>query len=255
MTNPTYVRYEQMAIEIDRAMRFMAACGADATAFQGTEFYLSHEALILDYERALTRLDMQSRRLYDTSAHLLWIGERTRQLDGAHVDYLSQVANPIAVKLGPTVSPQEAQALAQKLNPTNEPGHLTFVVRMGANKVRDKLPAIIEHIRDCNTEVTWMTDPMHGNTITSDNGYKTRRFSDVVDEVRGFFEVHRQLGTVPGGLHMELTGDDVTEVLGGSGSIDEAALARRYETLVDPRLNHEQSLEIAFLVAEMLQKD
>lgn len=253
MTNPTYARYENMAAEIDRAMRFMAACGGDDKAFRGTDFYLSHEALILDYERALTRLDAQSYRLYDTSAHFLWIGERTRQIAGAHVEFLSQVSNPIAVKLGPTATPETAHSLARTLNPDNEPGRLTFIVRMGAQQIRQQLPSIVKQITDNGVTVTWVTDPMHGNTITSENGYKTRRFTDVVDEVRGFFEVHRDLGTVPGGLHMELTGDDVTEVLGGSGSIDEAALARRYETLVDPRLNHEQSLEIAFLVSEMLQ--
>jgi len=253
LTNPTYARYEQIAKEIDRAMRFMAACGGDDSAFRGTDFYLSHEALILDYERALTRLDAQSYRLYDTSAHLLWCGERTRQLDGAHIEFLAQIANPIAVKLGPTTAPNAAHSLARTLNPDNEPGRLTFIIRMGAQQIAERLPPVVKHIRDSGVNVTWMTDPMHGNTITSENGYKTRRFSDVVAEVRGFFEVHRQLGTVPGGLHMELTGDDVTEVLGGSGSIDEAALARRYETLVDPRLNHEQSLEIAFLVSEMLQ--
>ena len=252
MSNPTYARYEQTATEIDRAIRFMSAAGAESEALKVTDFYLSHEALILDYERALTRLSGSGTSAYDTSAHLLWVGERTRQLDGAHVEFLSQIANPIGVKLGPTVTGDLAIDLARKLNPTNQPGRLTFIIRMGAERIREALPPVVKAITSAGINVTWMTDPMHGNTITSDNGYKTRRFTDVMAEVRGFFEVHRELGTVPGGLHMELTGDDVTEVVGGSGLIDEAGLARRYETLVDPRLNHEQSLEIAFLVAEML---
>ena len=251
--SPAYARYESTAIEIDRAVKFMEACGADFEALRGVDFYLSHEALVLDYERALTRLDSRTGRAYGSSAHLLWIGERTRQLDGAHVEFLSQVANPIAVKLGPTTSPDDALALAAKLNPENVAGRLTFVARMGASNVRKVLPALVAAVRDAGVMVTWVTDPMHGNTITAANGYKTRRFADVLDEVQGFFEVHRAAGTVPGGLHMEMTGDDVTEVLGGTGAIDEAGLARRYETLVDPRLNHQQSLETAYLVAEMLQ--
>ena len=252
MGNPTYARYEQTAAEIDRAIAFMAAAGADSPQLKTTEFYLSHEALILDYERALTRLDIQAKAAFDTSAHMLWVGERTRQPDGAHVEFLANIANPVGVKLGPGTEPATALQLATKLNPNNEPGRLTFIVRMGAGQVRERLPAIVAAITNAGHRVTWMTDPMHGNTITSENGYKTRRFADVVDEVRGFFEVHRAAGTIPGGLHMELTGDDVTEVIGGSGLIDEAGLTRRYETLVDPRLNHEQSLEIAFLVGEML---
>jgi len=251
--NPAYARYERTAAEIDRAVRFMEACGADFEALRGVDFYLSHEALVLDYERALTRVDARTGEAYDTSAHFLWIGERTRQLRGAHVDFLSRVANPIGVKLGPTTTPDDALALAARLNPRNVAGRLTFVARMGAGKVRGVLPALVEKVTAEGVAVTWVTDPMHGNTITSGTGYKTRRFADVLDEVQGFFEVHRALGTVPGGLHMELTGDDVTEVLGGTGAIDEAGLARRYETLVDPRLNHQQSLETAFLVAEMLQ--
>ncbi|MCA5893868.1 3-deoxy-7-phosphoheptulonate synthase class II [Isoptericola sp. NEAU-Y5] len=252
MRNPAYARYERTASEIDRAIRFMAACGADFDALRTVEFYLSHEALILDYERALTRVDTRTGRAYDTSAHFLWIGERTRQLDGAHVEFLSRVANPIGVKLGPTTSPDDAIALAERLNPDNEPGRLTFVTRMGTGKVREVLPEVVRKVTDAGVVVTWVTDPMHGNTIRSASGYKTRRFADVLDEVTGFFEVHRSLGTVPGGLHMELTGDDVTEVLGGSEEISDDGLALRYETLVDPRLNHQQSLETAFQVAQML---
>ncbi|KON72293.1 phospho-2-dehydro-3-deoxyheptonate aldolase [Cellulosimicrobium cellulans F16] len=254
MRNPAYARYEQTASEIDRAIRFMDACGADFDALRTVEFFVSHEALVLDYERALTRRDTRTGDAYDTSAHFLWIGERTRQLDGAHVDFLSRVANPIGVKLGPTTTPDVALELAHRLNPDDVEGRLTFVTRMGAGNVRDALPPLVEAVSRAGVPVTWVTDPMHGNTITSASGYKTRRFDDVLDEVRGFFEVHRAAGTVPGGLHVELTGDDVTEVLGGSEEIDDAGLALRYETLVDPRLNHQQSLEMAFQVAEMLRR-
>ncbi|MBD8077577.1 class II 3-deoxy-7-phosphoheptulonate synthase [Cellulosimicrobium arenosum] len=254
MRNPAYARYERTASEIDRAIRFMDACGADFDALRTVEFFVSHEALVLDYERALTRFDSRTGDPYDTSGHFLWIGERTRQLDGAHVDFLSRIANPIGVKLGPTTSPDDALALARRLNPDDEPGRLTFITRMGAGRIREALPPLVEAVAREGITVTWVTDPMHGNTITSDSGYKTRRFDDVLDEVRGFFEVHRAAGTVPGGLHVELTGDDVTEVLGGSEEIDDAGLALRYETLVDPRLNHQQSLEMAFQVAEMLRR-
>ncbi len=254
MRNPAYARYESTAAEIDRAIRFMAACGADFEALRTVEFFVAHEALLLDYERALSRVDPRTGAAYDTSAHFLWIGERTRQLDGAHVDFLSRVANPIGVKLGPTTQPEDAIALIDKLNPDGVAGRLTFVARMGAGKVRDALPPLVDAVRADGRPVVWVTDPMHGNTITSASGYKTRRFADVLDEVSGFFEVHRALGTVPGGLHVELTGDDVTEVLGGSEEIDDAGLARRYETLVDPRLNHQQSLEMAFRVVEMLRR-
>ncbi len=253
MKNPAYSRYERTASEIDRSIRFMEACGADFEALQSVEFYVSHEALLLDYERALTRVDSRGGLPYDASGHFLWIGERTRQIDGAHVDFLSHVANPIGVKLGPTTSADDALALIEKLNPEGVPGRLTFITRMGAGRIREALPPLVRAVSESGSPVTWVTDPMHGNTITSDSGYKTRRFEDVLDEVRGFFEVHRALGTVPGGLHVELTGDDVTEVLGGSEEIDDAGLARRYETLVDPRLNHQQSLEMAFQVAEMLR--
>jgi len=251
--NPAYARYEQVAAEIDRAMRFMAACGADFDSLRTVEFFSSHEALLLDYERPLTRIDSRTGTPYDCSAHFLWIGDRTRQLDGAHVDFLSRVRNPIGVKLGPTATADDAFALMDKLNPTDQPGRLTFITRMGADKIRDVLPPLVEKVTASGRVVTWVCDPMHGNTITSGSGIKTRRLADVLDEVRGFFEVHRAIGSVPGGLHVELTGDDVTEVLGGSEEIDEDALPLRYQTLVDPRLNHQQSLEMAFQVAEMIQ--
>lgn len=252
--NPAYSRYDQVATEIDRAIRFMIACGADFEALRAVDFYASHEGLLLDYERPLTRIDSRTGTPYDCSAHFLWIGERTRRLDGAHVDFFSRVRNPLGVKLGPNATGDEAIALVDRLNPTGEPGRLTFVTRMGAGLVRDRLPALVEKVTADGRPVTWVCDPMHGNGIMSASGYKTRRFADVMDEVAGFFEVHRALGTVPGGLHIELTGDDVTEVLGGTEEIDEDGLARRYETRVDPRLNHQQSLEMAFQVVELLRR-
>ena len=246
-------RYEALAREIDRAMAFMAACGADFDALRTVEFFSSHEALLLDYERALTRIDSRTGLPYDVSGHFVWIGERTRSLDGAHVDFLSRVHNPIGVKLGPTTSPDDALALIEKLDPHREPGRLTFISRMGAGRIREALPPLVEKVTASGAKVVWVCDPMHGNTITSPSGFKTRRFDDVIDEVRGFFDVHRALGTVPGGLHVELTGDDVTEILGGYEQIDDAGLSMRYETLCDPRLNHQQSLELAFLAADMLR--
>lgn len=254
ISNEAYSEYETLAAEIDRAIRFMDACGVDFDALKTVEFFSSHEALLLDYERAMTRIDHRTALPYDTSGHFLWIGERTRRLDGAHVDFMSRVRNPIGVKLGPSTAPDDVLALIDKLNPEQEPGRLTLVSRMGATKVRDVLPNLVEKVRDSGAVVTWITDPMHGNTFESESGYKTRRFDVILDEVRGFFEVHRALGTVPGGIHVELTGDDVTEVMGGAEEIDDAALCRRYETFVDPRLNHQQSLEMAFQVAELLRE-
>lgn len=252
--NPAHARYESLAREIDRAIKFMAACGADFEALKRVEFFASHEALLLDYERALTRIDSRTGLPYDTSAHFLWIGERTRDLDGAHVDYLSRVRNPIGVKLGPSTTGEDAVRLIDKLDPNREPGRLTFITRMGAKNIREKLPKLVETVTDSGASVLWVTDPMHGNTVTSPNGYKTRNFDDVIDEVRGFFEVHRELGTFPGGLHVEMTGDDVAECLGGADPIDQDAFLTRYESVCDPRLNHMQSLEMAFLVAGALAK-
>ena len=251
--NPAHSAYESMAGEIGQALKFMAAAGVDFEAIKSVDMYASHEALHLEYEAALTRIDHRTGLPYGTSGHFLWIGERTRQLDGAHVEMLSKLQNPIGVKLGPTVTPDEVRVLIEKLNPEGVDGRLTFIARMGADKVRDHLGAIVETVQADGRPVTWMSDPMHGNTFTSPSGYKTREMSTILDEVRGFFEVHKQLGTVPGGLHVELTGDDVTEVMGGADPIDDASLALRYETLVDPRLNHQQSLQIAFDVAEMLR--
>ena len=250
--NPAYSRYETMAREIDHAVKFMAACGADFDALRTTEFFAGHEALLLDYERALTRIDSRTDLPYGTSAHFLWIGERTRELDGAHVDLLSRLRNPIGVKLGPGTTGEDALRLIDALDPEREPGRLTFITRMGAKNIREKLPPVIKAVQEAGAKPVWVTDPMHGNTVSLPSGYKTRNFDDVVDEVRGFFEVHRELGSFPGGIHVEMTGDDVAECLGGSDPVAESSFAERYETLCDPRLNHMQSLEIAFLVAEYL---
>ncbi len=250
--NPANKKYESIAGDIDRAMRFMEACGVDSAELRATEFFVSHEGLLFDYERPLTRIDSRTELPYVTSSHFIWIGERTRQLDGAHVDFFSRVRNPLGVKLGPTSSVDDVLRLIDKLDPEREPGRLTLISRMGAGKIRDELPKLVEAVRDSGASPLWITDPMHGNGITTANGYKSRRFDDVMDEVQGFFEVHRDLGTHPGGLHVELTGDDVAECLGGSEQIDEATLEMRYESVCDPRLNHMQSLELAFLVAEQL---
>jgi 3-deoxy-7-phosphoheptulonate synthase len=249
--SPAGARYDAVAGEIDRGLRFMAACGVDDASIHGVELFASHEALVLDYERAMLRL--HEGRLYDLSAHFLWVGERTRQLDGAHIAFAQLLANPIGVKLGPSATPERAVEYVERLDPDNEPGRLTLICRMGSNRVRDVLPGIIEKVRGTGHKVIWQCDPMHGNTIESTTGYKTRHFDRIVDEVQGFFEVHRALGSHPGGIHVELTGEDVTECLGGAQDISDTDLHGRYETACDPRLNTQQSLELAFLVAEMLR--
>jgi 3-deoxy-7-phosphoheptulonate synthase len=255
LSGPAQSRYEQMAGEIDRAIRFLEASGvADAEELRRVAFYASHEALVLDYERAMVRRDSRTGLPYDTSGHFLWVGERTRDLDGAHVDFVSRVHNPIGVKLGPRATREDVLRLIEKLDPEREPGRLTFITRMGADRIGDLLPALLESVREEAGAITWVCDPMHGNTFTSPSGHKTRRFDDVVDEVRGFFAAHQQVGTWAGGIHVELTGNDVTECVGGSGAVDLDDLGLRYETLCDPRLNHQQSLELAFLVAEMLEQ-
>jgi 3-deoxy-7-phosphoheptulonate synthase len=246
-------RYEEMANEISRALAFMESAGVDPESFKSVDFYSSHEALILEYERPLTRIDSRTNLPYDVSAHFLWVGERTRQMDGAHMDFASKIHNPIGIKLGPKTTPEDALAMIAKLNPTNEAGRLTFITRMGAGQVREKLPPLLKAIKESGAKVLWVCDPMHGNTFETSTGYKTRRFDDVMDEVRGFFEAHKSVGTHPGGVHIELTGDDVTECLGGGEQISETDLAQRYESACDPRLNHTQSLELSFLVAEMLR--
>jgi 3-deoxy-7-phosphoheptulonate synthase len=256
--SPAGQRYEVLARDIDRALAFMRACGLDLQEMpqtHGVELYSSHEALLLEYERALTRLDEQTGLPYGLSGHLLWVGERTRALDGAHVELVSRIANPIGVKVGPNADPADVVALVDRLDPDGVQGRLTLITRMGAKNVRDRLPPIISAVEQARGSgaVVWTCDPMHGNTQETPSGYKTRHFDDVMDEVRGFFEVHADLGTFPGGVHVELTGDDVTECLGGAHELTDADLASRYETACDPRLNTSQALELAFLVAEMLQ--
>ena len=248
---PAGARYERVATEIDRSLRFMQACGVDDSSLRTVEMHASHELLVLDYERALLRLDRG--RLYNLSAHMQWIGERTRQLDGAHVAFAALTANPTGVKIGPKTTPDDALALVRALDPDKVDGRVTLVARMGNGNVREVLPPIVEAVRDSGHVVVWQTDPMHGNTEEAPSGYKTRHFDRVVDEVKGFFEVHRRLGTHPGGIHVENTGEDVTECLGGGQEISDEQLATRYETACDPRLNTQQSLELSFLVAEMLQ--
>ncbi|WP_020657734.1 class II 3-deoxy-7-phosphoheptulonate synthase [Amycolatopsis benzoatilytica] len=255
-SSPAGERYEALAAEIDRGLRFMNACGVTDASLQSTEIFASHEALLLDYERALLRLDSSDSanpKLYNQSSHFLWIGERTRQLDGAHIAFAELLANPIGLKIGPTTTPEQALEYVQRLDPRNEPGRLTLISRMGNGKVREVLPAIVEKVESSGHKVIWQCDPMHGNTHEASTGYKTRHFDRIVDEVQGFFEVHRKLGTYPGGIHVELTGEDVTECLGGAQEISDVDLAGRYETACDPRLNTQQSLELAFLVAEMLR--
>ena len=254
--SPQGRRYDQLAGEIDRAMTFMRACGIDLAREAGlhqVDFWTSHEALLLGYEEALTRRDSLTGDWYDCSAHMLWIGERTRQLDHAHVAFLDGVRNPIGVKLGPAANPEEAVALARRLNPERVPGRLTFISRMGAGKVRHVLPAVVRAVADEGTPVVWACDPMHGNTFSAGNGRKTRRFEVVVDEVAGFFEVCRAEGVWPGGLHCELTGDDVTECLGGGEELLEEQLDVNYTSACDPRLNARQSLDLAFRIAELLR--
>ncbi|MDA8267812.1 MAG: 3-deoxy-7-phosphoheptulonate synthase class II [Actinomycetota bacterium] len=249
-------RYEQIAAEIDAALRFMAACGIDLHAEQTlhqVDFYTSHEALILEYEQALTRNDSLSGDFYDCSAHMLWIGERTRQADGAHVEFLSGVHNPLGCKIGPSVDGDELVGLCDRLNPERIPGRLTLITRMGADRAADLLPPLFAAARDAGHPVVWACDPMHGNTFASDSGHKTRRFDDILKELRAFFDAHRQIGTWPGGIHVELTGDDVTECLGGFGDIVEDQLHLRYTTTCDPRLNARQAIDLAFRVAELLR--
>jgi 3-deoxy-7-phosphoheptulonate synthase len=249
------LRYESIAAEIDRALRFMAACGIDLGAEVGlhqVDFWTSHEALILPYEECLTRMDSLSGDWFDCSAHLLWVGDRTRQLDGAHVEFLSGVGNPLGVKIGPSTSPDEAVRLCERLNPARTPGRLTLITRFGADKIDEHLPPLIRAVDGSGHPVVWACDPMHGNTFTS-AGRKTRRFNDILSELRTFFALHRAAGTWPGGVHVELTGDDVTECLGGAEEIFEGDLGARYTTTCDPRLNARQSLDLAFRVAEFLR--
>ncbi len=248
-------RYTDLAAEIDRALRFMEAAGVSSNhpEIHEADFYTSHEALILEYEQALTREDSLTGDWYDCSAHMVWIGERTRQLGGAHMEFCRGINNPIGCKVGPTATPEEVIGLCENLNPDQEPGRLTLITRMGADTIRERLPELLGAVKDAGHPVVWITDPMHGNTFTSESGHKTRHLDDVTNEVTGFFEAHQEAGTWPGGIHVELTGEDVTECLGGAEPVADADLGKRYETMCDPRLNGRQGLDLAFRVSELLR--
>ncbi|MCR8699940.1 3-deoxy-7-phosphoheptulonate synthase class II [Campylobacter ureolyticus] len=249
-------KFSNLVNEITRALDFMEACGIDpeTQAINETRFYTSHEALLLPYEEALTRIDSTSGDWYDCSAHMLWIGERTRGLNEAHVNFLSGVKNPVGVKIGPTATPDEVLGLCEKLNPENEAGRLNLIVRMGADKIESNLPKLLKAVKSEGKIVLWSSDPMHGNTFKTTNNYKTRAFDKILKEVKSFFEIHKSEGTYPGGIHLEMSGDDVTECTGGFFNVKEETLAKRYETQCDPRLNANQSLELAFLVADLLKE-
>mgnify|MGYP001361969769 FL=1 len=256
--SPQGHRYEEMAQRIQEALSFMEACGLTSELvpqLRETDFYTAHEALLLNYEEAMTRVDSTTGDWYDTSSHLLWIGDRTRQPDHAHVEFLRGVNNPIGMKCGPSLDPDELIRLIDILNPSNEPGRLTLYSRMGSDKVEEKLPALIRAVEREGRTVVWSCDPMHGNTVKASTGYKTRPFDRILAEVKGFFAVHRAEGTYPGGVHFEMTGRDVTECIGGAQEITDADLSDRYHTHCDPRLNASQSLELAFLIAEQLREE
>lgn len=253
--SPAGARYQELADRIDDCVAFMKACGLTAQTvpqLRETEFYTSHEALLLGYEQALTRIDSTSGDWYDCSAHMLWIGDRTRQLDGAHIEFLRGVKNPLGLKCGPSLEPDDLLRLIDRLNPANEPGRLTLIARMGSEKVEARLPVLVRAVEREGRRVLWSCDPMHGNTLKTSTGFKTRPFEKILAELRGFFAVHRAEGTHPGGLHFELTGQDVTECVGGAQAISETDLADRYHTACDPRLNASQSIELAFLIADEL---
>lgn len=248
-------KYSQLAGRLDETLAFMRACGLDdAPQLREASFFTAHEALLLNYEQAFVRQDSLTGDWYDCSAHMLWIGDRTRQLDGAHVEFLRGVNNPIGVKVGPSMDPEELLRLIALLNPDNDPGRLNLIVRMGANKVGEHLPRLIQAVESEGWRVLWSSDPMHGNTIKASSGYKTRDFAQVLSEVRDFFQVHKAEGTHAGGIHIEMTGQNVTECIGGARPITEAGLSDRYHTHCDPRLNADQSLELAFMIAETLKQ-
>ena len=254
--SPQGKRYEEIATSIDDALTFMKAVGINSentSALKLTEIFTSHEALLLGYEHSLTRQDSLTEKWYNCSAHFLWIGDRTRQPNGAHVEFLSGVENPIGVKVGPSITEDELLSLCEKLNPQNKGGRLTLITRLGANDIRSKLPPLVKAIKESGHKVLWLCDPMHGNTYKSKTGYKTRHFDTILEELEHFFAIHRAEGTIPGGVHFELTGDNVTECMGGARDISDSDLESRYETACDPRLNNEQSLELAFLITDLLR--
>ncbi|TXI27185.1 MAG: 3-deoxy-7-phosphoheptulonate synthase class II, partial [Aquipseudomonas alcaligenes] len=248
-------KYHQLATRIDETLAFMRAVGMDsAPQLREVSFFTAHEALLLGYEQAFVRQDSLTGRWYDCSAHMLWIGDRTRQLDGAHVEFMRGIENPIGVKVGPSMDPDELIRLIDILNPDNDPGRLNLIVRMGADKVEAHFPRLLRKVKEEGRQVLWSSDPMHGNTIKASSGYKTRDFAQILSEVKQFFQVHRAEGTVAGGIHIEMTGQNVTECIGGSRPITEAGLSDRYHTHCDPRMNADQSLELAFLIAETLKQ-
>ncbi|MHC8494721.1 class II 3-deoxy-7-phosphoheptulonate synthase [Thalassospira sp. SM2505] len=256
--SPAGERYSKLTTQIDEAVAFMQACGITADSapqLRETDFYTSHEALLLGYEQALTRQDSLTGEYYDCSAHMLWIGDRTRNLDGAHVEFMRGVKNPIGMKCGPTMDEDDLIRLIDRLNPQNEAGRLTLIARMGADKVFDNLPRLVKRVKAEGRKVVWSCDPMHGNTVKATNGYKTRPFDSILSEVKNFFDVHKAEGTHAGGVHFEMTGTDVTECIGGAREVTEDALSDRYHTHCDPRLNGGQALELAFLIAEMIKKE
>ena len=247
-------KYHQLAGRIDESLAFMRACGLDnAPQLREASFFTAHEALLLNYEQAFVRQDSLTGRWYDCSAHMLWIGDRTRQLDGAHVEFMRGIENPIGVKVGPSMDPDELIRLIDILNPDNDPGRLNLIVRMGADKVEQHFPRLLRKVRDEGRHVLWSSDPMHGNTIKASSGYKTRDFAQILSEVKQFFAVHKAEGTHAGGIHIEMTGQNVTECIGGSRPISEDGLSDRYHTHCDPRMNADQSLELAFMIAETLK--
>ena len=255
--SPLAERYRDLATRIDETLNFMTACGmtsANTRDMRETDFYISHEALLLPYEQALTRIDSTTGDWYGCSAHFLWIGDRTRQLNGAHVEFLRGVKNPLGMKVGPTQEPDDLLKILDVLNPENEAGRITLISRMGADKVGDKLAPLVRAVQKEGRKVVWLCDPMHGNTISTVNKLKTRNFDAILAEVRGFFDVHGAEGSWAGGVHIEMTGQNVTECTGGAHRLSEADLGERYETFCDPRLNAEQSLELAFLVARELKE-
>ena len=256
---PQADRFQELAGRIEESLNFMRACGITpetARPLAETDFYTSHESLLLNYEEALTRRDTitNEKDWYATSAHMIWIGDRTRQPDGAHVEYMRGIANPIGLKCGPSLDPDELVRLIETLNPDNVPGRLTLIARMGADKVRAGLPPLLKAVKASGAKVVWCCDPMHGNTIKASSGYKTRRVNDVMAEVQGFFDAHDEIGTYPGGVHFEMTGQNVTECVGGVVDVTEARLGDRYHTHCDPRLNGAQALELAFLIADLLKQ-
>ena len=256
---PQADRFQELAGRIEESLNFMRACGITpetARPLAETDFYTSHESLLLNYEEALTRRDTitNEKDWYATSAHMIWIGDRTRQPDGAHVEYMRGIANPIGLKCGPSLYPDELVRLIETLNPDNVPGRLTLIARMGADKVRAGLPPLLKAVKASGAKVVWCCDPMHGNTIKASSGYKTRRVNDVMAEVQGFFDAHDEIGTYPGGVHFEMTGQNVTECVGGVVDVTEARLGDRYHTHCDPRLNGAQALELAFLIADLLKQ-